>query len=62
MEKKKATCYNCYWSDKCSENKKCEDYTPLDDSMDAEITYYKQALRESQEAYIADIVIREFEG
>lgn len=50
MEDEKNTCQGCYWEDKCSGTRACEDYTPINDE-DSDIAFYNNILRENVQEY-----------
>ncbi len=54
MSKGHKSCGGCYWEESCVENKRCDDYTPLEEQEDN--TYYNEILKENAEVYIEQII------
>lgn len=48
-KRKEVMCDSCYWQDQCNSRRKCDDYTPIEDSED--ISYYQAILQENAEFY-----------
>ena len=42
-------CAICYWYGKCNEENPCDDFTPIDDSLDDDL--YSDVVRENYEEY-----------
>ena len=42
-------CAICYWYGKCNEEDPCDDFTPIDDSLDED--FYSDVVRENYEEY-----------
>lgn len=42
-------CAICYWYGKCNEENPCDDFTPIDDSLDED--FFSDVVRENYEEY-----------
>lgn len=49
MSNSKKMCVNCYWYENCCGAEICDEFTPMDDSLDEE--YYADILKENLEEY-----------
>ena len=47
------TCHGCYWADKCLCDKRCDDFTPIEQSDD--IPYYESILQENQYVFFRSV-------
>ena len=49
MDYDEKTCHGCYWAGNCPESSRCDDYTPLDDSLES--AYYAKVIQENAKEY-----------
>lgn len=49
MSNSKKMCVNCYWDENCCGAEICDEFTPMDGSLDEE--YYADILKENLEEY-----------
>lgn len=54
MSNNKKMCVSCYWYENCCGAEICDEFTPLDDSLDEE--YYAGILNENLEEYQSIVV------
>lgn len=49
------TCDACYWGLQCADEKICDDFTPLEEDLEAVISARFREYEEDMEAYWADL-------